>query len=34
MPVITQQPESGITVVTVDAPPVNALTVRGWFDLA
>lgn len=23
-----------IAVVTVDAPPVNALTVAGWFDLA
>jgi len=25
--------EDGITVVTVDFPPVNALPVRGWFDL-
>src|SRR6188472_2571342 len=24
----------GICVITMDAPPVNALTVRGWFDLA
>jgi enoyl-CoA hydratase len=24
----------GIRVVTIDAPPVNALTVQGWFDLA
>jgi enoyl-CoA hydratase len=24
----------GITVVTLDFPPVNALPVRGWFDLA
>lgn len=24
----------GITEVVVDAPPVNALTVKGWFDLA
>ena len=24
----------GIRVVTMDAPPVNALTVRGWFELA
>jgi enoyl-CoA hydratase len=24
----------GITVVTIDYPPVNALPVRGWFDLA
>jgi len=26
--------ESGIRVVTVDYPPVNALPVRAWFDLA
>jgi enoyl-CoA hydratase len=26
--------DDGIRVVTVDAPPVNALTVQGWFDLA
>lgn len=26
--------EGSIEVVTVDAPPVNALTVRDWFDLA
>jgi enoyl-CoA hydratase len=25
---------SGIRVVTMDYPPVNALPVRGWFDLA
>jgi enoyl-CoA hydratase len=25
--------EDGITVVTVDYPPVNALPVQGWFDL-
>ena len=24
----------GITVVTVDYPPVNAIPVQGWFDLA
>ncbi|WP_205472423.1 enoyl-CoA hydratase family protein [Nocardioides sp. SYSU D00038] len=24
----------GVRVVTMDAPPVNALTVEGWFDLA
>jgi enoyl-CoA hydratase len=34
MPITTQHPEPGIAVVTVDAPPVNALTVQGWFDLA
>ncbi|GAB2749228.1 enoyl-CoA hydratase family protein [Amycolatopsis magusensis] len=33
MPITTERPEPGITVVTVNAPPVNALTVRGWFDL-
>lgn len=27
-------PEKGISVVTVDFPPVNALPVRGWFELA
>ena len=26
--------DDGIRVVTMDAPPVNALTVQGWFDLA
>jgi enoyl-CoA hydratase len=26
--------EAGITVVTIDVPPVNALPVRAWFDLA
>ncbi|MGH3433790.1 MAG: enoyl-CoA hydratase-related protein, partial [Thermocrispum sp.] len=30
----TAEPEPHIRVVTVDAPPVNALTVQGWFDLA
>ena len=34
MTVSTHTPEPGIAVVTVAAPPVNALTVRGWFDLA
>jgi enoyl-CoA hydratase len=34
MPITTKHPETGIAVVTVDAPPVNALTVRGWFELA
>jgi enoyl-CoA hydratase len=33
-PVRTEEPEPHIRVVTVDAPPVNALTVQGWFDLA
>lgn len=30
----TVEVEPHIRSVTVDAPPVNALTVRGWFDLA
>jgi enoyl-CoA hydratase len=34
MGVSTSFPEKGISVVTVDFPPVNALPVRGWFDLA
>jgi enoyl-CoA hydratase len=25
---------SGVTVITIDYPPVNAIPVRGWFDLA
>ncbi|WP_040766056.1 enoyl-CoA hydratase family protein [Tsukamurella sp. 1534] len=33
-PVTTTVQAPGIHVVTVDAPPVNALTVQGWFDLA
>ncbi len=32
--VAVSEPEPHIRVVTVDAPPVNALTVQGWFDLA
>jgi enoyl-CoA hydratase len=34
MGVSTSNPEPGIAVVTVDFPPVNALPVRGWYDLA
>ncbi|MGW7363573.1 enoyl-CoA hydratase family protein [Streptomyces sp. NPDC054841] len=34
MGVSTSSPEKGISVVTVDFPPVNALPVRGWYDLA
>ncbi|NUS45103.1 MAG: enoyl-CoA hydratase family protein [Mycobacteriaceae bacterium] len=33
-PVSTAEPEPHIRVVTMDAPPVNALTVRGWFEVA
>ncbi|NML51861.1 enoyl-CoA hydratase family protein [Streptomyces sp. R302] len=34
MSVSTSAPDDGVTVVTVDFPPVNALPVRGWYDLA
>ncbi|MFF5441559.1 enoyl-CoA hydratase family protein [Streptomyces achromogenes] len=34
MGVSCSSPEKGISVVTVDFPPVNALPVRGWFALA
>ncbi|MFJ6630371.1 enoyl-CoA hydratase family protein [Streptomyces sp. NPDC091376] len=34
MGVSTTSPEKGISVVTLDFPPVNALPVRGWYDLA
>jgi enoyl-CoA hydratase len=34
MTVSTSSPEKGISVVTVNFPPVNALPVRGWFALA
>lgn len=32
--VTTDNSRHAIAVITVDAPPVNALTVRGWFELA
>ncbi|MHB6911838.1 enoyl-CoA hydratase family protein [Streptomyces sp. DB-54] len=34
MGVSTSAPDQGVAVVTVDFPPVNALTVQGWYDLA
>ncbi|MEU2508334.1 enoyl-CoA hydratase family protein [Streptomyces sp. NPDC007863] len=34
MGVSTSAPDDGVTVVTVDFPPVNALPVQGWYDLA
>jgi enoyl-CoA hydratase len=34
MGVSTSRPEPGVAVVTMDFPPVNALPVRGWFDVA
>ncbi|OEJ31539.1 enoyl-CoA hydratase family protein [Streptomyces subrutilus] len=34
MGVSTSGPDKGIALVTVDFPPVNALPVQGWYDLA
>jgi enoyl-CoA hydratase len=34
MPVSSKHVDDGVAVVTVDHPPVNALPVRGWFDIA
>lgn len=34
MGVSTSSPDKGIALVTVDHPPVNALPVQGWYDLA
>ncbi|GAA1365143.1 enoyl-CoA hydratase family protein [Streptomyces beijiangensis] len=34
MGVSTSSPEKGISRITVDFPPVNALPVQGWHDLA
>ncbi|MEU8775397.1 enoyl-CoA hydratase family protein [Streptomyces sp. NPDC048606] len=34
MGVSTSRPDKGIARVTVDFPPVNALPVRGWYELA
>ncbi|MER7518257.1 enoyl-CoA hydratase family protein [Streptomyces sp. NPDC126499] len=34
MGVSTSRPDEGVARVTVDFPPVNALPVRGWFELA
>jgi enoyl-CoA hydratase len=34
MGVFTARPGKGICLVTVDYPPVNALPVQGWYDLA
>ncbi|WP_432094609.1 enoyl-CoA hydratase family protein [Streptomyces sp. bgisy100] len=34
MGVSTSVPDAGLAVVTVDYPPVNALPVRGWYELA
>jgi enoyl-CoA hydratase len=34
MAIITTMDENGIAEIVVDSPPVNALTVAGWFELA
>ncbi|MGW1768394.1 enoyl-CoA hydratase family protein [Streptomyces sp. NPDC002073] len=34
MGVSTSRPDKGVALVTTDFPPVNALPVRGWYDLA
>lgn len=34
MSITSERRDDGIRVVTVDYPPVNALPVEGWFDLA
>ncbi|WP_329194417.1 MULTISPECIES: enoyl-CoA hydratase family protein [unclassified Streptomyces] len=34
MGVSTSSPDEGIALVTVDFPPVNALPVSGWYELA
>ena len=34
MGITSHRQDDGIRVVTVDCPPVNALSVQGWFDLA
>lgn len=34
MTVSTSHPEPGVAAVTVDHPPVNALPVHGWYELA
>ncbi|MFI8823106.1 enoyl-CoA hydratase family protein [Streptomyces sp. NPDC053431] len=34
MGVSTSRPDKGVALVTVDFPPVNALPVRGWYELA
>ncbi|QSR26625.1 enoyl-CoA hydratase [Nocardioides aromaticivorans] len=34
MPITSELRDDGIRFVTMSAPPVNALTVQGWFDVA
>lgn len=33
MGITTSSHDDGVTVITVDYPPVNAIPVQGWFDL-
>ena len=34
MPITSELRDDGVRVVTMEHPPVNALTVQGWFDVA
>ena len=34
MPITSELRPDGIRLITMDAPPVNALTVQQWFDVA
>jgi enoyl-CoA hydratase len=34
VPITSELRPDGIRLITMDAPPVNALTVQGWFDVA
>ena len=34
MPITSELRDDGIRVITMENPPVNALTVQGWFDVA
>ncbi|MQA07122.1 MAG: enoyl-CoA hydratase family protein [Pseudonocardiaceae bacterium] len=34
MGIASSRTDTGVTVLTIDYPPVNALPVRGWFELA
>ncbi|GAB2760494.1 enoyl-CoA hydratase family protein [Nocardioides salsibiostraticola] len=34
MPITSEMRDDGIRVITMENPPVNALTVQGWFDVA
>ena len=34
MAITSELRDDGIRVITMDHPPVNALTVQGWFDVA